>query len=112
MVEGVAHGGRDGGGNYARKLDLRTHPSAVEEGLVLCVGGRGSDEGSIGNDCARIYGSELHGEGGCVFCASLVTSCSLVGSIKPSKLLFNQTRLWFNYFVSIGHSPKMPDAWV
>ncbi|RWW07122.1 hypothetical protein GW17_00029512 [Ensete ventricosum] len=46
IVEGATHGSSDGGGYYARKLDLRTRPSAIEEALVLYVGGRGSDKGT------------------------------------------------------------------
>ncbi|RZS08880.1 hypothetical protein BHM03_00039915 [Ensete ventricosum] len=46
IVEGATHGSSDGGGYYARKLDLRTRPSAIEEALVLYVGGRGSNKGT------------------------------------------------------------------
>ncbi|RRT60698.1 hypothetical protein B296_00033037, partial [Ensete ventricosum] len=46
IVEGATHGSSDGGGYYARKLDLRTRPSAIEEASVLYVGGRGSDKGT------------------------------------------------------------------
>ncbi|THU69571.1 hypothetical protein C4D60_Mb08t15820 [Musa balbisiana] len=46
MVERVAHGSNNGGGNCVRKLDLWMRPSMVKEVSVLYVSGGGSGSGS------------------------------------------------------------------
>lgn len=59
MVEQATYGRSYGGGNCARKIDLRIRPSMAEEASVLRVGSGGNDRGSVNDgfsSCARVYG--------------------------------------------------------